>query len=359
MSGDGNRLRNESTRVFNLTAETHVFLSHSRIIKIEYHRSYKYWLKWTVPMSIRRSSRLKSTHNSPTRDRYNPKPRLRTRRGRSSLKETDSNESKDCDIIDLINKNPNKSHVPEHKTSTEAVGFLSYGLDESNDESDSESSSIASGPSTLCYDNREELYCHLCSPCHKLYEKAKRLKEPVKNKLLNNDPESLDCDQWVLLKRWTPGRRPNAKRKLLSHVQLDGIDVPRPKHSSPCSRQHTFLRRNLRQSKLLAKRNRKKRRRSSNSQGPRVFKQQRLQNGQDAELKDLGETLNSSFSSCSNLQDFSSPETQSQDRIDETRASAEIQNQERPPKRAEFRKLLAQLQRNSSVIIKETCCQDR
>lgn len=137
-------------------------------------------------MSIRRSSRLKSTQNSPTRDRYNAKPRLRTRRGRSSLKETDSNESKDCDIIDLINKNPNKSHVPEHKTSTEAVGFLSYGLDESNDESDSESSSIASGPSTLCYDNREELYCHLCSPCHKLYEKAKRLKEPVKNKLLNN-----------------------------------------------------------------------------------------------------------------------------------------------------------------------------
>lgn len=137
-------------------------------------------------MSLRRSSRLKSSLKSPKSDPDDSKPHLRCQRGRSRSKGADAEESEDCDIIDLlINENQDTDHAAELGAAREAVGILSYGLDRSNDDSGSESSSssIVSGPSTLCYDKRDY---DLCLTCQKLYEKAKRLKTPMKSKLLDN-----------------------------------------------------------------------------------------------------------------------------------------------------------------------------
>ncbi|KAM4728101.1 uncharacterized protein FYW61_011243 [Anableps anableps] len=367
MSGD------ENCEGSHPTFDTHGYnLSHSLSVKVEYYRSFECILNWTMPMSRRRSSRLKSTQESikksPTSDKDIEQPRIRSQRGRSRLKETNPYESEECDIIDLINRNP----VAKQEAAKEAVGILNYGLDKSNDESGSESS-IVSGPSALCYDNRDELYRDVCSACYKLYEKAKRLKSPIKSKLLDNDPESLTCDQWVLIKKRKPRGLPDARGKLLIHVLLDdGTAVWRGEQSSPCSRPHVFLQRNLRRANSLAemkKKRRRKKKRRGNSQGSRVAKQQRLQNNhpkQHTNIKGLVDNPNSCFSSCSNLRDCTSPEMESRAKKDVTvevvpssvalKASAEGRAQKRAPKKTcEFRDLLAQLRGNSSMIIRETC----
>lgn len=316
-------------------------------------------------MSLRRSSRQKSTLTSPKSDENDAQPHLRSQRGRSRLKGTDVDESEDCDIIDLIiNENQDTDHAAKLGAAREAVGILSYGLDGSNDESGSESSSssIVSGPSTLCYDKRDY---DLCSSCQMLYEKAKRLKTPMISKLLDNDPESLTCDQWVLRKKWKPRRLPDVRRKLLSQVRLDdGVTTGQREQSSPCSRPHTFLQRNLRRtsSSTGVKKNRRKRR--GNSQGSRVAKQQRLD--QHTNIKGLVREPNGHFSS--DARNRSSPDTESGGENDETVqrvpsladrkaiTPAEARAQKRAPKKTcQFRDLLAQLRGNSSMIIRETC----
>lgn len=321
-------------------------------------------------MSLRRSSRLKSALTSPKSDQNDAQPHLRSQRGRSRLKGTDVDESEDCDIIDLIiNENQDTDHAAKLGAAREAVGILSFGLDGSNDESGSESSSssIVSGPSTLCYDKRDY---DLCSACQKLYEKAKRLKTPMKSKLLDNDPESLTCDQWVLRKKWKPRRLPDVRRKLLSQVRLDdGVTTWQREQSSPCSRPHTFLQRNLRRASSSAevkKTRRRRRKRRGNSQGSRVAKQQRLHNDQHTNIKGLVREPNGHFSS--DARNRTSPGTESRCESDETvqrvpssaarkaMTPAKARAQKRAPKKTcQFRDLLAQLRGNSSMIIRETC----
>ncbi|MEQ2215566.1 hypothetical protein XENOCAPTIV_002724 [Xenoophorus captivus] len=147
--------------------------------------SFEFSLRWT-PMSFRRSSRLKSILKTPVLDKDVEQPRRRSLRGRSRLKETDAIKSDNCDIINLINRNRDSDHTAKLG---EAVGILDFGLDQSDDEDGSESSSsssIVSGPSTLCQDNKEELCHNLCSACQELYKKAKSLKTPILSKLLDN-----------------------------------------------------------------------------------------------------------------------------------------------------------------------------
>ncbi|XP_047224607.1 uncharacterized protein si:ch211-227n13.3 isoform X1 [Girardinichthys multiradiatus] len=359
MSGD------ETCEETDWMHDTHgIDSSHLLSVKVEYYRSFEFSLRWT-PMSFRRSSRLKSILKTPVLDEDVEQPRRRSLRGRSRLKETDAIKSNNCDIIDLINRNRDLDHTAKLG---EAVGVLDFGLDQSNDEDGSESCSIVSGPSTLCQDNKEELCHNLCSACQELYKKAKSLKTPILSKLLDNDPQSLTCDQWVLMKKWKPKRLPDARQKFLSHLRLDsGVSMWREDQSSPCLRAHTFLQRNLRRAKRLAEMNKKKRRRGK-SQNFRVAKQQRLQNNHHRQHTNTKGSVNSPscFSSCSNLQDGSSPEVESRAAKDVTvqlipspvapkfATSAEVRAQERAPKKmSEFRDLLAQLRGTSSMITRE------
>ncbi|XP_023191365.1 uncharacterized protein LOC111608947 isoform X2 [Xiphophorus maculatus] len=351
-------------------------VSHSLSIKVEYYRSFEYKLNWTTAMSLRRSSRLKFPQKSPAPDEDVARLRGKSRRGRTRLEETHADESEGRDIVDLIPSNP----FAKEGAAREAVGTLSYGLDQSNDESGSESSnnSIDSGPSNLCYDYRGELYSDFCSACHKLYEKAKRLKTPIRSKLLDNDPKSLTCDQWVLMKRWKPKGQPGARQKLLSHIQLhDGLVMRRGDQSSPCSRPHIFLKRNLRRANSTAENQKKKKRsrgRRGSSQGSRVAKQKRLQNNslhQHTNTKGkLGNPnrLSTMPSFCSDSDPGAqiSPETEGCSKNGVTElvpssaalkapASAAVRAPRRAPKKTcEFRDLLVQLRGNSSMIVRET-----
>ncbi|XP_014866515.1 PREDICTED: uncharacterized protein LOC106932364 [Poecilia mexicana] len=346
-------------------------VSHSLSIKVEYYRSFEYTLNWMTPMSLRQSSRLKFPQKSPASDKDVARPLRRSQRGKPRLEETHADESEGSDIIDLITSNP----FAKEGAAREAVGILSYGLDKSNDESGSESSnsSIVSGPSALCCDYRDQLYNDVCSACHKLYEKAKRLKTPIRSNLLDNDPKSLTCDQWVLMKRWKPKGQPDARRRLLSHIQLDdGVVVRRGEQSSPCSRPHIFLKRNLRRANSMAenqKKRKKRRKRRGSSQGSRVAKQQRLQNNslhQHTKTKAMVDNPIRSLSSVSDTRDQISPETEgcAEDGVTEfvpssaapkAPSSADVRAPRRAPKKTcEFRDLLVQLRGSSSVIIRET-----
>ncbi|XP_035993883.1 uncharacterized protein si:ch211-227n13.3 isoform X2 [Fundulus heteroclitus] len=337
------------------TCDTHGFdLSGSLSIRVEYYRSCEYSLTWTTSMSPRRSSRLKSSHKSPSSEEGGSQPRLRSRRGRSASKESDSH-----DVIDLIVSNFESDRADKDEAAGEAVGALGYGLDTSKDERSSECSSIASGPSSLSHHGGAELYCDLCSACQKLYSKAKRSATPIKSKLQDNDPESLTCDEWVLKKKWTPRRRPDARRKLLSPLHLDaGLGLLRGQHLSFCSRPHPFLQRNLRRAKRAAEQKTKRRRkRRRSSRGSRVAKQQRLQNDQH-HAKTKGLVMNRagrSRSSRGRAQRHVTVERVASPAAASAATSSEARAQERAPKKTSaFRDLLAQLRGNSSRIIRET-----
>lgn len=116
--------------------------------------------------------------------------------------------------------------------------------EESDEDSASTCSSIVSGPVARDSATPEKLCLppDLCPTCLALYENAMMDKAPIKDKLLDNDPTSLTCDQWVLLKKWTRGS--NLKGKFLSRLQF-GKRVGE-NESPDCSRPHPFLQRNLR-----------------------------------------------------------------------------------------------------------------
>lgn len=85
------------------------------------------------------------------------------------------------DIIDLIDS----TYVAEDvdKKDEENVQVVVE-----DDDCYSETSSVASGPSVLCKSSARKVrpsQC-LCSACLKLYQKAKKMKAPIKNKLLDN-----------------------------------------------------------------------------------------------------------------------------------------------------------------------------
>ncbi|KAM4557682.1 uncharacterized protein V3H82_017379 isoform 2-T2 [Fundulus diaphanus] len=352
MSGDENCEESDDP-----TCDTHGFdLSGSLSIRVEYYRSCEYSLTWTTSMSPRRSSRLKSSQKSPSSEEGGSQPRLRSQRGRSASKETAAQGSDGHDVIDLIVRNFESDRADIDGAAGEAVGALGYGLDTSKDERSSECSSIASGPSSLSHHGRAEIYRDLCSACQKLYKKAKRSATPIKSKLQDNDPESLTCDEWVLKKKWTPRRRPDARRKLLSPLHLDaGLGLLHGQHLSLCSRPHPFLQRNLRRAKRAAEQKTKRRRkRRRSSRGSRVAKQQRLQNDQH-HAKTKGLVHNPAGRSSSSPRKHVTVERVASPAAASATTSSEARAQERAPRKTSaFRDLLAQLRGNSSRIIRET-----
>ncbi|XP_023130180.2 uncharacterized protein si:ch211-227n13.3 isoform X2 [Amphiprion ocellaris] len=237
------------------------------------------------PKSSERRPQKSPVSNEDVIQRRLKNQRLRTlqRKAEAEDSRVDPDDWRQCDIIDVISCTHDAKHVAMETTEGQKpVEITDKGLTESDDDCVSVCSSIASGPSLLHHvtPKKPRLPQNLCSACRKLYQKAKRTKAPIKSKLLDIDPKSLTCDQWVLIKSWTPRGLTNVSGKLLCHVHLKKEVRVREGESSGCSRPHAFLQRNLRRCVKVAKKNQKKRngrkRRRNNSQGSRAAKQQRL-----------------------------------------------------------------------------------
>ncbi|KAA8587447.1 uncharacterized protein si:ch211-227n13.3 isoform X2 [Etheostoma spectabile] len=352
-------------------------------------------------MYHQRPSRLpKASKNNPQRS---PSPneeviqrKLKSKRQRTGPRKIEAgdnivntDEGKDRDIIDIINSTHDGKDVEEYEG--KSVEVVDEGVDESDEDCCSVSSSVASGPSFLrnASPKKPRPSQGLCSDCQNLYRKAKKIKAPMKSKLLNNDPKSLTCDQWVLIKDWRPKRLPNAKGKLLLHVQLvkkrlkvnNGAKRPAQcvveGESSACSRPHSFLQRNLRQHvRLLVKKDRKKnkrKRRRNGSQGPRATKQQHLQSNKHSQhisissTNEIGLHPTSGHSSRPGLEGHSDQEVDDQAdtnlnvglipptvTLTTTKPSEVPLKHKTPKKRGGFRDLLVQLRGNSNVIVRES-----
>ncbi|XP_008286733.1 uncharacterized protein LOC103362218 isoform X2 [Stegastes partitus] len=308
---------------------------------------------------------------SPVSDEDVIQRRLKSQRRRTWQRKTeaddsvvDTDERRQRDLIDIIDC----THDDENVTMEQTVEINDTGLTESDEDCISVCSSIASGPSLLHHatPKKPKPSQGLCSACRKIYQKAKRTKAPIKNKLLDIDPESLTCDQWVLIKRWTPRRLTNVRGDFLSHAQLDKEVGVREGTSSACSRPHTFLQRNLRLCVRVTKKNQKKRtgrkRRRNGSQGSRAAKQQRLHSNHHRRhtgLTSLDEDLRSEGRRHQETNNQSNTDMP----VDLTPCSVILENirpTEKRPKQKKtnaagrFRDLLAQLHSNSSMIVRET-----
>ncbi|TMS10058.1 hypothetical protein E3U43_002717 [Larimichthys crocea] len=373
---------------------------HTSVTRIEYYSSFEYSLKWGGTMYPRRSSRLskgstKSPKRSPSPNKDVIQRKLSGKRPKAGQRKTkavnnivDADEGNIRDLIDIINSPNDVKHVAEEEE--EDGGELLKVVDEGVDYSDEDSviSSVASGPSLKWRPSpkKHRPLQGVCSACRKLYQKAKKMKAPLKNKLLDNNPKSLTCDQWVLLKKWTPRRLPNSRGKLLAHVQLvskrlmknGAKQTEQCVEPSTCWRQHAFLQRNLRQNmkapvKNQRKKNRRKRTRDD-SQGPRVAKQQRLNSSNrrqnismdctDDDDDLLPASVHSSspgFEESKEHEADDSADTHLTFELIPTSVSLETTKPRRvsprrktPEKTRGFRDLLAQLRGNSSMIVRET-----
>ncbi|XP_045907224.1 uncharacterized protein si:ch211-227n13.3 isoform X2 [Micropterus dolomieu] len=362
---------------------------HTSSIRVEYYRSFEYCLKWERPMFRRRSSRLpkiskKSPERSPSPNEEVIQRRLKGKRHRTGLKKAEASDSvvntddgRVRDILDIINSTHDAKLVAE-EDEVKFVEVADKGVDVSDEDSVSVTSSIASGPSLLYNgaSKKPRPSQGLCSACRKLYQKAKKMKAPIKNKLLDNDPKSLTCDQWVLIKTFRPRRPLIARGKLLIHVQLvkkrlkvkNGTKSSRKqsvgeRESSTCSRSHTFLQRNLRVPVTKERKKNRRKRKRDDSQGPNAAKQQRLNSNSRLQhisvscTDDLRPT--SSPSSCPDFTGSSDKEICSPAEKDLTlelipfTVTLDPPKQD-APKRGGFRDLLCQLRGNSSKIVRET-----
>ncbi|XP_044074946.1 uncharacterized protein si:ch211-227n13.3 isoform X2 [Siniperca chuatsi] len=351
-------------------------------------------------MYQRRSSRLlkaskKSPQRSPSPNEDVIQRRFRGKRQRTGLREAEAGDSAvntvggwHRDILDIINSTHDAKRVAE-EDEVKFVEVADKGVDESDEDCASVTSSIASGPSLLYNTTTKKPRPSqgLCSACRTLYQKAKKMKAPIKNKLLDNDPKSLTCDQWVLIKKCRPRRLPNARGKLLIHVQLvkNRLKVKNGAkqcvgegESSACLRLHTFLQRNLRRHvrvpvKKERKKNRRKRARDDSQGPPRAAKQQRLHSNDHLQQIGISCADNNGLHPTgghSSSPDFVASSDQEIDdptgkdltvelipsavTLETTKPEVVSPKQKAPKKRGGFRDLLAQLRGNSSMIVKET-----
>ncbi|KAM8728716.1 uncharacterized protein AB9X84_001912 isoform 1-T1 [Acanthopagrus schlegelii] len=394
MSCHGNGERYETKAVSDGWYESHDFESfiHTSSVRVRYYRSFEYCLKWEIPMSPRHSPRVSKASKKSSQKSGNPvkevqPQRLKGKRPKRGLKKAkvddsigNTDEASDRDILDIINGTNAARRVA--KEEERFVKVTDEGVAESDEDRYSVASSVASGPSLLhnTTAKKRRPWKGECSACRKLYQKAKRMKAAIKNKLLDNDPSSLTCDQWVLIKTWRPRRLPNAGGKLLTHLKLvekrlkvkNGAmrSKQRAVEHKPtvCSRAHTFLQRNLRQCvrvpvKKERKNNRRKRTRDD-SEGPRVAKQQRLHESSHRQHVSSDDTSDDSLhlaggtSSCAGLERFSEQDMEylnlSKIPLEKNTKPREVPTNKKAPKRGGFRELLAQLRGNSSMVVRET-----
>ncbi|TNN48213.1 hypothetical protein EYF80_041572 [Liparis tanakae] len=319
----------------------------SSFIRVEYYRSFEYSVKWKLAMFPRRSSRPpKAAKRSPSPSEEAIQRRSRGKRRRTGPRET---EEDDHDILDLINGTP---VADEEEAEDKFFEVTDGGVDESDDDCCSVSS-IASGPSVLRHGvstEKRRPSQGLCAACRALYQKTRKTKAPRINKLSDNDPKSLTCDQWVLIKSWRPRRRPNARGKLLIRLQLvqkrlsAKAGAQRAGGSSACFRPHAFLQRNLRRhvrEPVTKERKRKRTRTRGGSRGRRRSASSTSSPGLEAR----GDRADTHLT----LKLF--PSTVA---VESTEPIEVPREQKAPKKTGGLRDLLAQLRGSSSMIVRET-----
>lgn len=161
-------------------------------------------------MYPRRSSKLpKASKRSPPRSPSSEDEVIQRRSGgkrqRTGLRTTKAgnsvitNEGKDRDILDIINSTCDAERVTEEDEG-KLVEVIDEGVDESDEDCVSVTSSIASGPSTLLKKPRPSR--DLCSACKTLYQKAKKMKAPIKDKLLDISEYTQSLFQQHKMKNW-------------------------------------------------------------------------------------------------------------------------------------------------------------
>nr|XP_020479759.1 uncharacterized protein LOC109974090 isoform X2 [Monopterus albus]XP_020479760.1 uncharacterized protein LOC109974090 isoform X2 [Monopterus albus] len=339
-------------------------------------------------MAPQRSSRIsKKSHQRSPRPAEEVTQRLTGKREKMRLRETkaggsrvNTHKGRNCDILDMIDS----THEAECVTKEDegkCVEVTDKGLDEPTEDSDSVNSSTASGPSFSYHAKDLRLTQQLCSACQKLYQKSRKMKKPIKSKLLDIDPKSMTCDQWVLIKQWRPRRLINSRGKLLLHVQLVMNKRKVRKHAkqseqSACSRPHIFLKRNLRRCtrvpvKQKSTKNKRGRRTQGDSQCPRTARQQHLNSKHyrqrnTSRSDDSGHHSGRAHSSRASTERSSDQEVDSEAGTDltvaqipstvilETTMPRELPPTKRTPRTGRFKRLLTQLRNNSSMVVRET-----
>ncbi|XP_076018196.1 uncharacterized protein LOC143009978 isoform X2 [Genypterus blacodes] len=308
-------------------------------------------------MSFTRSPKQQKTskkaQRSPSPNEDVIQRKLRSTRLKSRVKEAEP-----------VPSTADTNEAPNHDIET-----VDDGLDEPKD-GDDDTSSVSSGPSHSNNQLSVRLSSPqaLCSTCGKLHQKAKRSKAPVINKLLDNDPTSPTCDQWVLLKKWRPSRQYKANGKLNFHInqikkgrRRQSGQCAGERESSSCSRPHAFLQRNRRQHVRVLptqgrKRKARRKRPREDEQGPCVAKQQRLDSSSLTHQYQQDSTDESSLYSASVLCGSPNFKGGSQEMDDQPGTSGEVLPKQEAPQRTEagFSDLLNQLRGNRSRIVKET-----
>ncbi|XP_045074878.1 uncharacterized protein si:ch211-227n13.3 isoform X1 [Coregonus clupeaformis] len=287
-----------------------------------------------------------------------------------------SDEATDHDLIDHYHGNrsvsgcgssPLELSVSQGKA---VIGGKVTGQTERGVESDAESccsvDSIASGPSFMVQATPLTPPPGLCLTCQRLHREAKRRGHTPLDTLTDDDPTSLSCDQWVLMKKWTPRRPQNVKGRLwihlgrIRHREQTGGEQP------ACSRPHIFLQRNLRRYERQAvSRGRKRKKRSrgrrqragtcvqSNSLNRSGFHSSGLHSsGPDGEVQENGD--DSRLARTRRVLTFQvSPSSVTMETLAQEEATPP--QEEEPRKRSGgFRTLLAQLHGNRSRVVRET-----
>ncbi|XP_061652191.1 uncharacterized protein LOC133488413 isoform X1 [Phyllopteryx taeniolatus] len=358
----------------------------SKQVKVFCQSQVVYSLNCSVTMNTRCSSKLKTASEkkldkSPnaSEDAVQRQTRAKRRRRRTEFDDGSINkeDGRIHNIIHIIN-----SHVEEEPEAGSIAQVVERGSDYLDEEC---RSTTAPSPLKVTAPNKKlRPPAGLCSSCRKFYQRAKRLKTPIKDKLLDNDPTSLTCDQWVLLKKWNPSRLPHSSGKLshcvlLLHTRLKGKNQAKQNkqdgHKHSCSRPHLFLQRNLwKPCKVPARKERKRKqgkRPRDDSQGFQIGKQKRLR-GKTSPQDNIGNWTNQSsfYSACAGLdvEGFHSGESADENNsnvsaniipctftMQTTKLEGNPPKQKAPMKKtSEFQDLLAQLRGNSSVIVKET-----
>ncbi|XP_077391724.1 uncharacterized protein LOC144027838 isoform X2 [Festucalex cinctus] len=236
--------------------ESVCFESHSeaRRLNVFLQSSFVYSLNWSVTMKTRRSYRLKTASKKKLDKSPDPSQDVVRRLIQKKRRRTPFDDSSVPHIDNVVS-----SHVAENPEEGGSVQVDDRGLDDSF-----EQCGCSTAPSLLKTTGRPPT--GFCPSCRKFYQRAKRLKRPIKDKLLDKDPTSLTCDQWVLLKKWKPSRLPHSGKLSHSVLRLDthlkGKKKPKQKkqdgNKNLCSRLHIFLERNLRRSRKVPARNKRK-----------------------------------------------------------------------------------------------------
>ncbi|XP_061926259.1 uncharacterized protein si:ch211-227n13.3 isoform X2 [Entelurus aequoreus] len=298
-------------------------MEHSSCCEPAENTSFVYCLEWKSIMKRRNSSKAKKPLIKMPDISDSPHEEFVIRRKKRQKKDADVSSQED--IIDMIQRK--------------------YGDLDSAEE----------GCSRYVAAPKKRTSAGLCSACRKLHQRAKRLKKPMKDKLLDNDPTSLTCDQWVLLKDWHPTRLPQSRRKLSSSLRkIRRRKKEQDEAENVCSRPRVFLQRNLRRPRQTpATKIKQRKRRRAPSQGPSTAKKSRYHG--DIPPRGSSSSSNDSFHSGEHpLEDFTTAVAKTSPPSVGTETSVHSGVPRRQSAERGFRDLLAQLRGNSSRIVQES-----